>query len=53
MIEADPDEPLLVSSESKDLAWVEITRVTELNPEESMARMMRKTALLRVNSHPI
>ena len=43
LIEADPDEPLIISSESKDLAWVEVTRVTALNPEESMARMVRKT----------
>ena len=43
MIEADPAEPLVISDESKDLAWVEITRVTSLNPEESMARMVRKT----------
>ena len=43
MIEADPDEPLVISNESKDLAWVEVTRVTALNPEESMARMVRKT----------
>lgn len=43
MIEADPAERLTVSSESKDLAWVEVSRVTELNPEESMARMVRKT----------
>jgi len=43
MFEADPDEPLAISSESKDLAWVELTQVTTLNPEESMARMVRKT----------
>lgn len=43
MIEADPNEPLVISSESKDLAWVEVARVTALNPEESMARMVRKT----------
>lgn len=43
MIEADPAEPLVISSESKDLAWVEVARVTTLNPEESMARMVRKT----------
>lgn len=43
MIEADPAEPLVISHESKDLAWVEVTRVTSLNPEESMARMVRKT----------
>jgi 8-oxo-dGTP pyrophosphatase MutT (NUDIX family) len=43
MIEADPAEPLVISNESKDLAWVEIARVVALNPEESMARMVRKT----------
>jgi 8-oxo-dGTP pyrophosphatase MutT (NUDIX family) len=44
MIEADPAEPLIISNESKDLAWVELARVTTLNSEESMARMVRKTA---------
>ncbi len=43
VIEANPDEPLVISNESKDLAWVEIERVTALNPEESMARMVHKT----------
>jgi 8-oxo-dGTP pyrophosphatase MutT (NUDIX family) len=43
MIEADPDEPLVISSESKDLAWVDVATVTTLNAEESMARMVRKT----------
>lgn len=43
MLEADPAEPLVISNESKDLAWVEVARVTALNPEESMARMVRKT----------
>jgi len=43
MIEADPSELLAVSDESHDVAWVELARVTVLNPEESMARMVRKT----------
>jgi 8-oxo-dGTP pyrophosphatase MutT (NUDIX family) len=43
MFEADPSEPLTVSSESRELAWVEVSAVTSLNPEESMARMVRKT----------
>lgn len=43
LFEADPAEPLKISSESKDLAWVEMERVVALNPEESMARMVRKT----------
>ncbi|MFZ9682990.1 MAG: NUDIX hydrolase [Cephaloticoccus sp.] len=44
MIEADPDEPLVVTHESRDLAWVPVAEVTALNPEESMARMVRNTA---------
>lgn len=44
MIEADMGEPLVrAANESKELAWVDVARVTELNPEESMARMVRKT----------
>ncbi len=42
LIEADPAEPLVVTSESKDLAWVELARVAELNPDESLRRMVRK-----------
>jgi 8-oxo-dGTP pyrophosphatase MutT (NUDIX family) len=44
--EADPAAPLAVSTESHDLAWVELTRVAVLNPEESMSRMVRKTGRL-------
>jgi 8-oxo-dGTP pyrophosphatase MutT (NUDIX family) len=44
MIEADPSEPLTISDESKDLAWFRVDGVTALNPEESMARMVRKTS---------
>jgi 8-oxo-dGTP pyrophosphatase MutT (NUDIX family) len=43
LFEADPAEPLVMTSESKALAWVELERVSALNPEESMARMVRKT----------
>ena len=43
MIEADPAEPLTVTDESKALTWVEVSGVGALNPEESMARMVRKT----------
>ena len=43
LLEADPAEPLVVSGESKELAWVNVSAVTALNPEESMARMVRKT----------
>jgi 8-oxo-dGTP pyrophosphatase MutT (NUDIX family) len=44
LFEADPAAPLLVSDESHDLAWVNLSEVTRLNPEESMARMVRKTS---------
>lgn len=43
IFEADPAAAISVSHESKDLAWVELARVSQLNPEESMARMVRKT----------
>ena len=43
LVEGDPTEPLIVSDESHDLAWVELGRVAALNPEESMLRMVRKT----------
>lgn len=43
VIEADPAEPLVVSAESRSLAWVAVADVGRLNAEESMARMVRKT----------
>jgi ADP-ribose pyrophosphatase YjhB (NUDIX family) len=43
MIEADEAEPLVITSESKDLRWVEIARMTDFSTEESMLRMARKT----------
>jgi ADP-ribose pyrophosphatase YjhB (NUDIX family) len=51
MFEADPSAPLIRAvNESKQLAWVPVNEVTQLNPEESMARMVRKTLLLRTHS---
>ena len=44
LIEADPAEPLVVSDESHDVAWVPLNEVERLNPSESMLRMVRKTA---------
>ena len=44
LVEADPEEALIISDESHDLAWVDLSRVAALNPEESMLRMVRKTA---------
>lgn len=43
LFEADDQEPLRPSAESKELAWIDFTQVTRFNPEESIARMVRKT----------
>ncbi len=43
LFKADKDIPLIVTEESNDLAWVELSKVEELNKEESMMRMVRKT----------
>lgn len=43
LIEADPAEPLVVSDESHDVAWVTLDEAVRLNAEESIARMVRKT----------
>jgi 8-oxo-dGTP pyrophosphatase MutT (NUDIX family) len=43
ILEADADEPLVISEESNDLRWVELSRVPELNSAESVSRLTRKT----------
>jgi 8-oxo-dGTP pyrophosphatase MutT (NUDIX family) len=43
LCEADEREPLAISEESTDLAWVDASRVLERNPSESMRRMLAKT----------
>ena len=40
---ADRTAPLVVTSESKDLAWVAIDEIETLTQEESVLRMVRKT----------
>lgn len=40
---ADKAAPLLVSSESKDLAWVALAQIEQFTREESVLRMARKT----------
>lgn len=42
LMEADKNEPLVISHESKDLRWVEVNKLIHLNPEESIMRMVRK-----------
>jgi hypothetical protein len=36
------NEPLIISSESSDLAWIEITDVSQLNDSQSIMRMVLK-----------
>jgi len=43
LLEADRGQPLTVSSESKDLAWVPVDGVERYSREESLLRMVRKT----------
>lgn len=43
LFEADASSPLVVSSESKDLAWVSLSELTQLTTEQSIIRMMGKT----------
>ncbi len=44
--EADRHAPLIVSSESKELAWVALDEIEKLTQEESVLRMVRKTKQL-------
>lgn len=45
--QASDSIPLEISSESKDLRWVQLNEVHTLSTEESMLRMVRKTAMMR------
>jgi 8-oxo-dGTP pyrophosphatase MutT (NUDIX family) len=42
LLEADINEPLIISSESSDLAWVELSKVSQLNNSQSIMRMVLK-----------
>jgi 8-oxo-dGTP pyrophosphatase MutT (NUDIX family) len=42
LLEADMNEPLIISSESSDLAWVELSKVSQLNDNQSIMRMVCK-----------
>jgi 8-oxo-dGTP pyrophosphatase MutT (NUDIX family) len=46
LLEADINEPLIVSSESSDLTWVEISKVSQLNDSQSIMRMAEKISNL-------
>jgi 8-oxo-dGTP pyrophosphatase MutT (NUDIX family) len=44
---ADIKEPFQVSSESHDLQWVKLEGIAQLNPSESITRMVTKTEQLQ------
>ena len=46
LIEAPGDEPLQVSEESHDLAWVRLYEIERLNTDESVMRMVARTLAL-------
>ena len=46
-LEADPEEPLVVSDESHELAWIPIAELARYGADESVLRLARKTGRLR------
>ncbi len=45
LLEASLDEPLVISAESKNLAWVKLSEVAALNNSASLLRMVKKTTM--------
>ncbi len=45
-LEADPGEPLVVTAESKELAWIPIDALAQYGADESVLRLARKTRRL-------
>lgn len=43
IFEADPAEPLVISPESNDLAWVELAAIDQFGVESGIMRMVAKT----------
>lgn len=48
IFEADPAEPLTISSESKDLAWVDVTTLPEFGVDGSVLRMAQKMRIVKL-----
>lgn len=46
LIRADPAEPLQLTEESHDLAWVDLDRVAALNTDQSVLRLVARTRAL-------
>jgi 8-oxo-dGTP pyrophosphatase MutT (NUDIX family) len=53
LFEADDTEPLVISAESKDLAWVNISDMLGTGVEESLARMCRKSPMAKKAKKPV
>ena len=53
LLRADRHEPLVISSESKELLWVPLDRLDELNPDDSVRRMAEKTRLLSAENQVV
>jgi 8-oxo-dGTP pyrophosphatase MutT (NUDIX family) len=51
LFEADRREPLRISSESKDLAWIELARVASVATDSSVLRMVAKSSSLSRGAH--
>lgn len=46
LLEADRNTPLVISEESKELAWVPLAGILDLNPDASIKRMVEKSLAL-------
>lgn len=46
LLEANREEPLIITEESHDLAWVPLKQLTTYNDSASLLRMAKKVALL-------
>ncbi|WP_221393377.1 NUDIX hydrolase [Dyadobacter sp. NIV53] len=46
LFEADPAEELIINIESRDVKWIPIQKIGNLNDSESIMRMVRKTIAL-------
>ena len=43
LLEADSEAPLVISGESKDLAWMSLTEIAHVTTERSISRMVTKS----------
>ncbi|MAM64160.1 MAG: NUDIX hydrolase [Candidatus Marinimicrobia bacterium] len=46
LLEANPEESIIVSDESYDVAWIELDKIQQINSEDSIIRMVKKTKTL-------